>query len=332
MALRMQFFGSFHRGSRIHSDNALSECWRQIERIATVESLERLAASKGRSVEVAKLASIRLRQGIELRRASQGASIQTRPLLLYYSALNLMRGIMLGYPGDMGAPLHGLRFVAAKELLDCRAKVNAKGTFSSFLKSLNWPEDEFKGKEFTLRELLLMIPETYQDHGCISKFSATAVVEVTAYMDGETLLNIVVSSLTPDEFAQTWQTMFPWFSELCVATDQDFVLRVKNKLLTTEAVETFCEQHLWRDLRFRQETIWYDHVCTRASGNLDRRAVYLAALFILSNVTRYEPELLSNAQDTANELGFFINGFLDAAERFFPQLVLELDTGPVYFV
>jgi hypothetical protein len=62
----------------------------------------------------------------------------TRPLLLYYAALNLTRGLMLPFLGRMGPEHHGLRFVEGESLLDCGAKVaKGGGTFGEFARSLN---------------------------------------------------------------------------------------------------------------------------------------------------------------------------------------------------
>ena len=44
----------------------------------------------------------------------------------------------------------------------------------------------------------------------------------------------------------------------------------------------------------------------------------MAACFILSNVSRYEPEFLEAPTSGLNDLGFVLESFLDNAERFFP--------------
>ena len=327
----LPFFGSFQRGRLHQTDDALSDVWRRLERVATIETLRRQARDKHRDEAVAEKASIRLRQGIELRRVAREATILTRPLLLYYSALNLARGIMLAYPGEAGHPTHGLRFVSAPSLLDCTAQVCAKGTFPQFMQSLEWPPDQYEGKSFSLRQLLLMVPETLRDHNCIAEESGVCAVHVKALMDGVTTLRFHVRNLTADEFTSQWATILPWFADLCNCHSEPFTLAVRQTLPTPEAVTEFCSHHLLRDLRFRQDPVWYDYIATRIPSQLDRRGTYLAALFVLSNVTRYEPELLAGAGDTSTELGFFLETFLAASERFFPQLILELVEGPMYF-
>ncbi len=54
-------------------------------------------------------------------------------------------------------------------------------------------------------------------------------------------------------------------------------------------------------------------------------------MFILSNVSRYNPEFLDDSVVGTN-LGYVLTEFLDNAERFFPQLMLELAEGePIFF-
>ena len=97
-------------------------------------------------------------------------------------------------------------------------------------------------------------------------------------------------------------------------------------------IADICGKYLLRDLRSREDPVWFDYVNDRLVGQLHRIGTYLAALFVLSNVNRYEPELLDNASSARSDLGFFLSTFLDAAERFLPQLVLEVVEGPMYFV
>jgi hypothetical protein len=80
-----------------------------------------------------------------------------------------------------------------------------------------------------------------------------------------------------------------------------------------------------------KNAVWYDQVVRPNSVLLPRVASYLAGLFILSNVSRYEPESLMPAIEPT-DLAFVIESFLDCAERSIPLLVIELLEGPTYFV
>ena len=55
-------------------------------------------------------------------------------------------------------------------------------------------------------------------------------------------------------------------------------------------------------------------------------------MFILGNIVRYEPELMLEVSQFNSEMSWFINRFLNIAERFFPQLKLSEQCGTtIYF-
>lgn len=55
-------------------------------------------------------------------------------------------------------------------------------------------------------------------------------------------------------------------------------------------------------------------------------------MFILSNVSRYESELLAEPTRELTNVGYALTTFLDNGERFYPQLILNLLYGePVFF-
>ncbi len=110
-----------------------------------------------------------------------------------------------------------------------------------------------------------------------------------------------------------------------------FRLRVKVSPLQLPLISEFCRRYLMPELRHSSDAVWFDH-CARPGIKLfPRRQAYLAAMFILSNVSRYNPEFLDDSVVGTN-LGYVLTEFLDNAERFFPQLMLELAEGePIFF-
>src|SRR6516164_5189351 len=104
----IRYIGSFQRGHVFLSSDALRDVWRRIEREGTYEQVSRICIPKGYPDEVAREASLKFRQAVELRKASSGTSMLTRPLLLYYAVLNLVRGTMLPWFGTQGKATHGL--------------------------------------------------------------------------------------------------------------------------------------------------------------------------------------------------------------------------------
>lgn len=328
------YVGSFQRGTILRSSDPLETVWRHIERIGTVDNLTRIAKSKGHKSKIVRPASLKLRQAIELRRASRDSSALTKPLLLYYSMLNLTRGVLLAFQGDFGSPSHGLRYRAGPTLLECKAEVGAQGTFRTFAQSLGTPIADLDNKIYSLRDLFAVMPESQGDFYLLDKGTSSVIrVEVRAYINGEepTTLHFRVPGESKQTFEQNWTQLLPWMADVC-ELHGPFTLRLKVKVEHEELVAEFCKRFLIHDLRLRDDAWWYDH---RAGGGvtlLQRLPAYIAAMFILSNISRYEPEFLDDSTLQLSDLGYFIRNFLDNAERFFPQLILERIQGhPVFF-
>lgn len=325
------YVGSFQRGALFRSSDPLETVWRRIERVGTVENLSRVAQARGHSPALGRPSSLKIRQAVELRRAARGASTLTKPLLLYYSMLNLTRGIMLAYAGSFGARSHGLVYRGRSTLLDCCAEVGKRGTFRAFAEALGVPTGDLEGKTYSLRELFAVVPEMVSDFPllCCGP-SSVVVVTVTSFIHGPTNLSFHVPDQSAAQFANNWTQLLPWMAELC-DLEGPFTLRLKVQLQEPLVAE-FCRRYLFHDLRWRDTAVWYDH---RAGGGvtlLQRLPAYIAAMFILSNVTRYEPEYLDDSMIQLTDLGYFLGAFLENAERFFPQLIIEMLEGrPTFF-
>jgi hypothetical protein len=67
-------------------------------------------------------------------------------------------------------------------------------------------------------------------------------------------------------------------------------------------------------------------------STLTRASYYYIAVFILGSIVRYEPELMLEVSYLDSEIGWFIDRFLNKAERFFPQLkICEQCKTTIYF-
>lgn len=327
------YVDSFQRGTILRSSDPLETVWRHIERVGTIDNLGRVAAAKGHKTTIVRPASLKLRQAVELRRASRDSSALTKPLMLYYSMLNLTRGVLLAFQGDFGSPSHGLRYRAGPTLLECKAEVSNQGTFRTFAKSIGMPSADLDNKTYSLRDLFAVIPELQGDFHLLNSGTSSVVrVQVRAYHGGEepTTLYFQVPGETSQTFAQNWTQTSPWMADLCDLY-APFTLRLKVDVQHAELVAEFCRRFLLHDLRLRHDAWWYDH---RAGGGvtlLHRLPAYIAAMFVLSNISRYEPEFLDDATLQLTDLGYFLRAFLDNAERFFPQLILDLLYGHQVF-
>jgi hypothetical protein len=302
-----------------------------VARMGSVDRLSEHATRMGYATTVVRRASLKIQQAIELRSAASGTSALTKPLLLYYSALNLARGTLLAHLGDMGIPRHGLAYVAGPTLLECKAKV-CDGTFLKFAQLLGTPPELLDRKEYTLRDLFAVIPEMLNEFQLLRSGESSCVfVTVRAIINGPTTLFFSVPDLDEATFERDWKTLFPWMADVCDHS-APFTLKLKVQGLQVPLVAEFCRTRLIPDLRRREDALWFDHRVTPGVALLQRLPAYIAVLFILSNISRYEPEVLDEPTSKLTDLGCFLNSFLDNAERFVPQLFLELSQGrPMFF-
>ncbi|MBK8252634.1 MAG: hypothetical protein IPK82_08190 [Polyangiaceae bacterium] len=204
----------------------------------------------------------------------------------------------------------------------------------TFAQSIGTPSAALDNKTLSLRDLFAVIPESQADFYLLNSGQSSVVrVQVQAYFGGEapTTLRFHVPGETVQTFAANWQQLLPWMADVC-ELHGPFTLRLKVQVDHEDLVAEFCRRYMIHELRLRDDAWWYDH---REGGGvtlLRRLPAYLGAMFILSNISRYEPEFLDDATFQLTDLGYFIRSFLDNAERFFPQLILELLQGtPVYF-
>ena len=124
---RFPYFGSFQRGQIFDLGEPSAAAWREVERIGTTDNLARIACSKDLQHVDVRTAALRIRQAVEFRRLSRIASPLEKPLLQYYAALNLVRGLLLAHAGDFGGNSHGLKYEAGPTLLSSAAIVPMKG-------------------------------------------------------------------------------------------------------------------------------------------------------------------------------------------------------------
>jgi hypothetical protein len=315
--------GTFQRGTAFRSGDPLKTVWRHIERVGTLGTLKDVARRSKQDPRVARVANLRMRQALEYRVASQSGSLLTRPLNLYYAFLNLTRALLLVQTGDAGTR-HGITFDGGgPALLDCAAKISAKGTFPLFAQTINLAGTP--GTRVTLRQTLEMLPELradYQDLGFGT--SSVVVVRVQGLMRGDVFLNVDAKGLSAEDFAQNWSTWFPQLKDTCELTSSPHQLRHRSPPQDYEGVCDFFEKNLLHSLTRREDGRFF--LFKEGSGTpfWPRALTYLASVFILSSVTRYEPERMAALAGALTSRSFLISSLLDNAERFYPHVLLEL--------
>jgi len=328
----IQYVGSFQNGVLYRSADPTGMPWRKIEQIGTTDNLLRLAGLWGGKPENVPSASLRIRQAIELRNSSKELSPLTRPLMLYYSALNLMRGLLSVTKAGMGKPGHGAKYVSAPQLLDCKAVIGKSGTLSEGQKSFFG--QDLVGQEVTLLHCLAQMQELSGEFTLLQRgHSDIAVVRVESFIQGDTKLVFNVQECAPETFRADWEKMFPWFEDLCsLSHDSDFTLVTKERFADDSQVAQFCNKHLLSDRFTRQDPLWFDHVIRERLILAGATTPYLIMLFILSNVARYEPEKLDDVMRLPTDQAYVVNTAINNVDVLFPQSVLSVVYGRnVYF-
>jgi hypothetical protein len=232
----------------------------------------------------------------------------------------------------MGKLHHGLKFVPSSTPLDCGARLLNDGTFVHFLRTV-WPSSiEHLARVLTLRDCLAAIPELHREFGLLRAGESSVVpVRVAAFVASEMFLEYKIPHETDEAFKADWATVLPWLADLCEATPQPLRLKVKQRPEDSKAVHALCMAHLMPDLIRRDDPMWYDHWDRRQNHVPPTLGAYLAALFILSNINRYSPEVLDAATREGTDLGYVLTSFLDCAERFLPQLLLDVVEGVITY-
>ncbi len=330
----LHYLGSFQKGIRLVSEQPVEDIWSRLGLYGSVEYLDENLTLAKRSITkdtLVEYIAVRMRQAIELRMATRQASLLTAPLTLYYSFLNLTRACMAIQEEELSTG-HGLRFKEDTQLLTCRARLE-DGTFTDYLKctGISWK----KGLEVPLDECLSRIIETSEDYYTATRNPPlVSPVRVEAHRSGKMFLHFREDWVGGEaHFRANWQDEFPSPVPFCELEPTGCVLRVQHDKEpdSLQHVEGLCNRMLEINLIPSMEPTWF--LIRRTDPNLvwGRAAYYIAALFILSSVIRYQPELMLRVTSTNSKWNWFLRRFVDRAERFYPHLMFNWIMGQVYF-
>jgi hypothetical protein len=311
------YIGSFQVGERVDTENPLETVWSYIERIAASDFL----ATRGLTSEDTVFASVRTRQAVEFRNASGATTLVTRPLPLYYSALNLARAGIAVVSRRQPTPAHGLKHIRASDLLSNAAKV-VPGTFTDFLSAWNSPP--LGQSQLSLDDCFAALPEIADQYSMISERASRAIPVEVRY--GSRLhLEFNDAYLPADvNFDSQWMALFPKLAGVCELSgpsSHQLIVNESVDVASYEAIGRFCSNRLENRLSFGTTPLWYAIRQLPDQTLLPRAAYYLAGLFILSSIVRYQPELLAATNVVHSQVGWLLGRFLAAAERFYPQLL-----------
>ncbi len=324
--------GSYQKGMRFRSENPLEELWSHIALLATEEHLQAHSRPEETTEDwnaFIRYAVVRIRQAIEFRNAAGNSSLLTKPLLLYYASLNLLRAALALRAEVKPKPAHGLHFHRKSHILKCYATLD-NGTLTDFLDAEEIPWRH--GRRITLNDALARVVEIHEEYRWIRRKNSLVIpVRVVAEEDGRVLLRFFGDL---PWFRDHWQRDLPGLAGSCALEPEGNVLSVGEGVngQDPDAVSAFCHAHLEPDPVFREDAYWYAIRCVHPELVFHRIAYYAIALFVLGSTARYQPELLLRNAQPHSELGWLLERFTRAAERFFPQILYSwLREQPVYF-
>lgn len=321
----------------IVSENSLEEVWLNVEKLGVINFVKKYKYNlTGNSFDdLIRYSCLRIRQSIEFRKSYQNMSILTSPLLLYYSFLNLLRGIYALKYEKKASKRHGLCFISGDNILNCSAKINS-GTFSDYLIS---KEIKFDNKKnISLKDSIMNIIELQNEVEQFGLTSNVIPVNISLFMDGHVNIYFVKEI---NDLKNNWNIYFPQLTGVFNYVDErnlstniiDNIRQIdsKNHIIDNKKI---INQLFYTDLIKHKNNdshdIWY--LIKNKEKYLDRGSYYYIALFILSSIARYEPEMLQELNDKYNEYSWLIKKLLNLAERFFPQILFgELYSKIIYF-
>lgn len=325
-AMSLYQIGSFKRGGVLHVDDPTEAFWAELERITTDEWTQ---AKTPHSSDLdwdyyRRYANVRMVQALEFRNSASTGTLLTQPLQLYYCFLNVVRSLMAVYSEIMPIPRHGLKYVEASDLFEVSAKV-IKGTFEQYLQQRGRAVPI--GTRFSLGDCLSRIVELARMYRSPDRgFPMVVPVSVSARFSGEIDLTFNPQFIDEADFRSGWRSAFPSLAKLCeLQGDTGCVLKLASPISPSEYddVCAFCERHFMPGLGSIEAGTWYALRGQNLNQAIPRDADYYVAMFILSNLVRYEPEQLVEAARFGTERAWLLRQFLAAAERYFPQLMLS---------
>ena len=323
-------------GARILCESPLTEVWYQVRRYGTPEYCDYRSPedeSTPDSEAVKDYVIPRVLQAIELRAPMDRATILTKPLLVYYSLLNLVRAMITLSTGRVCEPHHGLSARGTcSSLTELSAKATKRGTLIELLRLYDVAPPS---QPIHFHDVLRSVPELRSALSVPGHTSDVSVVQVAATSRGKVSLNFPQKTMSEQEFETSWSKSFP---RLAQAFDYvgGYDLVLKQGLLPlcedldryAQQVGEFCDQHL--EVNLIDPARWYVVSSCNPHAGWPREARYLAALFMLSHCVRYQPELLYRESVANSYEHTLVDSLIRMADRFVPQMLLGW-TGTKHF-
>lgn len=323
--IKLHYIGKLEKYIFIRTDNPLKEIWEQILLLSDYHFLSKNLENP--TTDIITTISTCIKQAHEYYLASKSASLITRPLLIYYCFLSLVKAVL--YLSDKKPDnLHGLsQPIMANSLLDVSVKIKSKGIFSSLAEFLG-----YKSKSDARTSLEQFVTNMVELKGAYRRYygKSESIIspEVEVFMHGDIKIFFkpsVFGNNSREDFKillEQTTNLFDDFKE--VENETCIELNIRNPIpqghLDSDGVDLMKKHFSY--------SIYPDYLYYLNLVQQDRRIpsalAYFGSMFILGSVVRYYPNDIDrflNDQKTSN--AWFIHQLCDNAERVFPNLMLN---------
>jgi hypothetical protein len=326
----LAYLGHFEESVRIRTDNPIEEIWSLFLRYSDVNYLKKAWAD--RTEEEYTYVATCLKQSYEYFKASTNLTLYTKPVLLYYSFLNLTKATLYILKDVRPPDYHGLckenldhEITSVDDLLSFSAEVN-NGVFKTLAETLD--TNLALGKRFILEDFFNNTIELNKDFcDYFDKKKSFLIPEVDFYHNG--VINVIFNNFTSNKDDSLYKLIISLFD--------GFTHEYKEpNLILTKKIEL---NHLDKDDYFKKASALFKnyfsfsifsdemyYINTNDKNlKLPDAVAYLGIMYILSSIVRYKPDKiykLINDRDTS--VNWLLNRVCSVVERVYPNLMLNL--------
>lgn len=312
--VNLHFIEKLENYNKILSDNPKEEIWTHLLKFCDISYLKRQFPEL--NLEAYEFISTSIFQAHEYYHASKSSSLRTRPLLLYYSILNLTKGIIYMRQEKKPAGYHGLSNTKFKNILVMSAKVN-NGVFMELSQLLNFHAE--KDLRITFSDFCNNNIELYWDY-ChyFNKEVKIIVPNVEVYMDGKIDITFNGEQCSNFNIIKDKTDLLKDFKII----EEDKILKLTNKDNFDNKKEGILLMKNHFDFSIYPDKNYYLNI---NQPKIPSILSYFGVLFLLSDIVRYRPnELYYLLNDRERSIKWFLKRTCDISERAFPNLLLNL--------
>ena len=291
----LQHLGFFEESVHFRTDNPIEEIWSFILRYSDINYLKKVW--KNRQDDEYIYVSICLKQAYEYYLASKGQTLNTKPLLLYYSFLSLSKAILFIINDERPPEYHGLckeqlnkEIKTINDLLDFSAEIN-QGVFIKLAEAFDYKVSV--GQRLTLGNFLFNTIElSYDLSQYFNKNPGFISPKVSAYINGE--IKITFNNILDHKEDSIIDFLTKLLTEF-TSESKDSSLIFKSNIGISEIgdkdYDTKATALLKKYFSFSAlpDDNYYININEYKMPNL---LAYYGIMYILSTIVRYKPDKL----------------------------------------